>query len=209
MPRERDFTASTLRINRPEPLKAFGEQEILPKPAGPKRAVSMTRLDQLAQPRQRYLEATIKQRTGNGNAINDCMVKSMIELPAKTPPPHSAVNIRITKGMSTSMTQLNRSFARPKPRPSAVPQSATFGGAYTPDQLVSHLHKKLSKSMVQLNVKSPRETRSSRLRVVLPTPLKQSGSSLALDYKAPSKYRKCTLLNSCVFWVMRWRFNLI
>lgn len=185
MPRERDSAtataASTPRTTRPEPLKAFENQDFSPKP-GPKRAVSMTRLDQLAQPRQRYLEATIKQRTGNSsNNSNDCMVKSMIELPAKTP----AANIRTTKGMSTSMTQLNR-FPTRKPQPSAVPLCAT-SGAYRPDQLVSYLHQKLSKSLVQLTVKSHREKREKSSRPRNTTMTEQSASSAALA-KAPSKY---------------------
>jgi len=139
----------------------IGIATIRPFTAGPNRAVSMTRLDQLAQPRRRYLEETLKQR-GNGSTSNnpDIMVKSMIELPAKTP---SQTNkSRLNKGMSNSMTHLNRQHQPVHQSPTRKPKSSCAMNSPTRCVTIStsndhsQMSKRLSKSMVQLALnKSP------------------------------------------------------
>lgn len=184
-PREpRDFLLSAQRINKTSP-----SSDLTPRPStGPKRAVSMTRLDQLAQPRQRYLESSLKNRpAGNFNdGSTNCMVKSMIELPANQTPSYSHVSsrFRMTKGMSSSMTQLNRPPAAPRPRTSANHSNLSpKPGTFTLSRPASESPLAKSKSMVHLAAGTPRDTRTTKMR----SARKLNRSTHALD-DASCKY---------------------
>ncbi|KAI1286659.1 Reticulocyte-binding protein 2 -like protein a [Halotydeus destructor] len=160
---EREFLGSTTRLSVSTPRKPLnGSQFSTPKASlGPKRTVSLTRLDQLAQPKQRHIQETLKARASGKESTTvpgDCMVKSMIELPSKTPPP-SMLKSRLSKGMSSSMTHLN-SNRKSRQQSSANTAQASCDEVSMIDLEVSELES----SNGQWPSKSSRDNRSSRLR---------------------------------------------
>jgi hypothetical protein len=187
MPRERIFASSTSRINKDNNKTGISEVK-----STPKRAVSMTRLDQLAQPRRRFIvdESTKSVNNNNisGNTNNLTNSKSMSNLANnnnKTNPITRQSTFR--KGMFKSMTQL--STQRTKISPNNNNNASNIVHKF-PNSSFCNTNKEKSKSMVHLSAKPPppRQTRASKLRTE--TSLRNSKSSLTVnDDCKDCKYR--------------------
>lgn len=185
MPRERIFASSTSRINKDNNKTGISEVK-----STPKRAVSMTRLDQLAQPRRRFVEENSKSVNNNisGNTNNLANSKSMSSLTNnnnKTNPITRQSTFR--KGMFKSMTQL--STQRTKISPNNNNNASNIVHKF-PNSSFCNTNKQKSKSMVHLSAKPPppRQTRASKLRTE--TSLRNSKSSLTVnDDCKDCKYR--------------------
>jgi len=180
MPRERIFASSTSRISKETSKTGINEVK-----STPKRAVSMTRLDQLAQPRRRYLEDSLKSLnniTGNTNNLtnSNSVAKSMCNLTNnnnKTNPNPRQSTFR--KGMFKSMTHLSNQRTKSSPTnnnnvSNIVQKSPNYSS-------FCNTNKEKSRSMVHLSAKPPppRQTRASQLRTQ--SSLRNAKSSLTLN----------------------------
>jgi hypothetical protein len=182
-PRERILAASTGRINRENanqrsPMMASTDPIV--KAAVPKRAVSMTRLDQLAQPRRRYLDDPLKSNnslSGNhktNNNLTVCMstAKSMSNLStqstningkrrqhpiAATTATSPVRSSPLRKNRFNSMTQLTTTTTSPTNKiktPPVINKINTTNKTRSNSYLSKESREK-SKSMVQLWAKPP------------------------------------------------------
>lgn len=148
--------------NKQETIDGSSPSSARPKP---KRAVSMTRLDQLAQPRRRYFDGS--PNSGNASLNNtsepNSMAKSMCNLTSKI---HNSSNSNKNlqkpcfdkKGMSTSMIQIvyNKNRIKKDFRENSPHSNA-----------LNFTNKEISKSLSNLQSaksKPPRQTRASKLR---------------------------------------------
>ncbi|RWS11764.1 ensconsin-like isoform X3 [Dinothrombium tinctorium] len=112
LPRDRDVFGTSMSSSARFADRS-DEKKVTPKNGGHKRAISMTRLDQLSKPRQRYLEETLRTRNtaANSNSGENCMVcRSMYNLPTRS---SSGLQASSKKGLSTTKERSLTSPTRP------------------------------------------------------------------------------------------------
>ena len=195
LPRERIFASSTGRINKDSNKTILNDSSAK---STPKRAVSMTRLDQLAQPRRRYLEESLKSNNSlsgnntNDKSLTDCLTaKSMSNLnitnnnkiknKSLNPSP-SPRQSPLRKGRFKSMTHLLTNNQTTNTSNKMCPKINTNE---TQNSYFCKQNKEKSKSMVQLSARPPpppppRQTRASKLRTEKSS-LRNARSSLTLN----------------------------
>ena len=162
MSKDREFFS--IRSKESNDFREANSSEIK---TGPKRTVSMTRLDQLAKPRQRYLEESLKLRNSGklrkSNCESVCMAKSMNNLTTTKSNFFENQAWESQKNRSSSMIQVFNVNICPKANAKRfIKNSISY---CTPSDYPNPLNQTIFKSLVSI-VKPPKDTKTSKLRAM-------------------------------------------
>ncbi|XP_067121643.1 ensconsin-like isoform X4 [Centruroides vittatus] len=143
-----------------------------------KRSVSMSRLDQLAQPRRHYVEARQeigKNASSSGSqSFSPSMSKSMYNVNS-----HRLANRKLNCANMSAMSKSMLHLANPTPIASNVSCASVNVQSCLPAHSSLANSKRLSQSMMHLSV-APRPTRASRLRAEALAAAREKGFSSSM-----------------------------